>query len=57
MRNLFLKQLTSVRTNNLVIGVIMDKYKMSGIQVRRAFTKSDRRKRAKLLLNVNGSCL
>lgn len=57
MRNLFLKQLSSVHTNNLVIGVIKEKYQMTGIQVRRAFTKSDRRKRAKLLLNVNGSCL
>ena len=57
MRNLFLKQLSSVHTNNLVIGVIKDKYQMSGIQVRRAFTKVERRKRAKLLLNVKGACL
>ena len=57
MRNLFLKQLSSVHTNNLVIEVIKEKYQMTGIQVRRAFKKVERRQRAKSLLNLKCSCL
>ncbi len=51
MRNLFLKQLSSVHTNNLVIEVIKSEYEMTGLQVRRAFNKNERRERAKKLLN------
>ncbi len=57
MGNLFLKQLSSVHTNNLVIGIIMEKFKMSGLQVRKAFTKQQRREKASLVLNVKGLCL
>ena len=57
MKNLFIKQLSSVRSHNLVIQVIKEKYNMTGLQVRKAFTKEERRKKASLLLNVKGCCL
>ena len=47
MKQTFLKQLSSVHSNNLVIGVVMEKYKMTAIQVRRAFNKKERREIAK----------
>lgn len=52
MKNLFIKQLSSVRSHNLVIQVIKEKYNMTGLQVLRAFKKKERRERAKLLLNI-----
>lgn len=52
MKNLFIKQLSSVRSHNLVIQVIKEKYNMTGLQVLRAFKKKERRERASLLLNI-----